>query len=71
VRLAHAFALESDYIKSDMVEISEFPYLANKYAIRGVPKIVINEDIHIEGAIPEQRFVDEILKSLEPRQWTH
>ena len=54
-----------------MVEVSEFPYLATKYNIRGVPKTVINETISIEGAVPEYRFIDEVLKALEPKQWSH
>jgi len=65
VRLTHAFALESDSIRADMVEITEFPFLGNRYAVRGVPKTVINEEIHIEGAFPENRLIDEIIKGLE------
>ena len=47
-----------------MVEISEFPYLGTRYSVRGVPKTIINEDISVEGAVPEYRFVDEVLKAL-------
>ena len=53
VRLAHQLALESDLIRGDMVEAIEFPHLSVKYQVQGVPRTVINEMIHIEGAVPE------------------
>ena len=51
--LAHQLAIESDLIRADMVEASEFPHLAMKYQVMGVPRTVINETIHVEGAVPE------------------
>ncbi|MFN7209066.1 MAG: protein disulfide oxidoreductase [Aggregatilineales bacterium] len=53
VVLAHRFALESDLIRADMVEAMEFPDLAERYQVMGVPRTVINEHVHIEGAAPE------------------
>jgi len=53
VRLAHQLALESDLIRADMVEAIEFPHLSMKYQVQGVPRTVINEMVHIEGAVPE------------------
>jgi glutaredoxin-like protein len=53
VLLAHRFALESDLIRADMVEAIEFPELAEQYQVMGVPRTVINERVHIEGAAPE------------------
>jgi len=53
VRLAHQLALESDLIRGDMVEAIEFPHLSTKYQVQGVPRTVINETVHIEGAVPE------------------
>ncbi len=64
VRLAHQLALESDAITGDMVEAIEFPHLANKYNVMGVPRIVINEDHHIEGAVPEKIFVEHVLQAV-------
>jgi len=48
-----------------MVEATEFPHLANKYQVYGVPRTVINETIHIEGAVPEPIFVSELMKVLD------
>lgn len=53
VLLAHKLAMESEYIVGEMVEATEFPHLAQKYNVMGVPRTVINEKTHIEGAVPE------------------
>jgi predicted DsbA family dithiol-disulfide isomerase len=53
VRLAHQLAVQSDLIRADMVEAIEFPHLSIKYRVHGVPRTVINEMVHIEGAAPE------------------
>jgi hypothetical protein len=63
VQLAHQAAMENELITSDAVEVSEFPHLAQKYNIRGVPKTVINEDEFIEGSGPESMFLSKILEA--------
>ncbi len=65
VQEAHKIALESDMVKADMIVANDFPYLANKYNVSAVPKIVINETHYIEGAIPADAFVNEVVKSAE------
>nr|MBN2276975.1 thioredoxin family protein [candidate division Zixibacteria bacterium] len=64
VRLAHAFAIENEHITADMVEITEFPHLGNRYGVRGVPKTVINENISLEGAVPEYKLIEELNRAL-------
>jgi glutaredoxin-like protein len=64
VRLAHMLAMESDLITADMVEAIEFPHLANKYAVYGVPRTVINEKIHQEGAVPEPMLLAKLLEAV-------
>jgi glutaredoxin-like protein len=61
VRLAHQFAVENSSICADMVEIIEFPFLGQRYAVMGVPKVVINESINFVGALPEERFLEYVL----------
>jgi predicted DsbA family dithiol-disulfide isomerase len=63
--LAHRLAMENEWIKADMVEATEFPHLANKYEVYGVPRTVINETIHVEGAAPEPMIVNELMKVLD------
>lgn len=60
--LAHKLAFASEHITADMVEASEFPHLVAKYQVYGVPKTVINEVIQIEGAVPENILVPELMK---------
>jgi glutaredoxin-like protein len=64
VRLAHKFAMESDLITADMVESVEFPHLANKYQVYGVPRTVINETVHQEGAVPEPMMLAKLLEAV-------
>lgn len=42
---------------ADIVEVSEFPDLAERYAVYAVPKIVINDATEFVGAQPEPIFV--------------
>lgn len=64
VVLAHKLAYVSDTIRSDMIEAIEFPHLANRYNVMGVPRSVINEKDFIEGAVPEAVLVDKVLESI-------
>jgi predicted DsbA family dithiol-disulfide isomerase len=68
VVLAHRLALASDYVTADMVEASEFPHLAQKYSVYGVPRIIINEVIHIEGAVPEDYLMSELMQVMDEKQ---
>lgn len=64
VRLSHQFALECERIKADMVESTEFPHLALKYSVFGVPKTIINETTSVDGAVPEETFLESVLKAI-------
>jgi glutaredoxin-like protein len=64
VRLAHRFALESPFITADMIESQEFPKLADRFNVRGVPKTVIDGMQTIDGAVPEDVFLDRVLRTL-------
>lgn len=65
VRTAHKIAFLNENIVADMVEATEYPNLSDKYNVYAVPKTVINDKIEFEGAIPEDQYVDEVLKVLE------
>jgi len=64
VRLGHGLAIASDKIRADMVEAIEFPHLANKYGVQGVPRTIINENTTIEGSVPEPLFVAKVLEAV-------
>jgi len=59
--LAHQFALESDLVRADMIDIGEFPHLGQRYSVMGVPKTVINEKTEFVGAVPEELFVQQVV----------
>jgi len=63
VRTAHQLAIENPNITADMVESIEFPHLANRYSVMAVPKTVINDKIEFVGALPEEQFIDYVLKA--------
>ena len=50
-----------------MVEASEFPHLANKYQVYGVPRTVINEVVHLEGAYPEEMMISELMQVMDEK----
>jgi glutaredoxin-like protein len=65
VKYAHSAALLNENIYAEMIEATEFPDLASQYSVYGVPKTIINEKIEIEGAVPEDYFVSELLRAAE------
>ncbi|MCW4018360.1 MAG: thioredoxin family protein [Candidatus Bathyarchaeota archaeon] len=56
--IAHKLAIENDNIRADAVDGQEFPMLAQKYAVIGVPKIVLNEKVEFMGAFNEDLFAE-------------
>ena len=64
VILAHQMAVASPMVQADMVEAQEFPHLSIKYQVMGVPRTVINETIHIEGAVPESMMLEKLKEAL-------
>ncbi|MDR5694890.1 MAG: thioredoxin family protein [Armatimonadota bacterium] len=60
-RIAHAMAMESPRVRADVIEAMEFPALADRYGVYGVPKVVINETTSFEGALPEEAFLEHVL----------
>ncbi len=59
--VAHKLAIESDMVKADVISTTEFPYLAMKYNVIGVPKVVINEKVEFVGAFNEDLFAENVL----------
>ena len=62
---AYQLAIESGNIRSDVVEVTEFPHLTQKYNVMGVPKIVINEEHSFEGALPENQFLEQVINAVK------
>lgn len=61
VHLAHQLAVASPLITADMIEASQFPHLAIKEQVLGVPKTVVEGLGAFEGAMPEPQFVERVV----------
>jgi predicted DsbA family dithiol-disulfide isomerase len=64
--LAHEMAFANPHITASAVDASEFPDLARRFRVNGVPKTVVDDTTEIMGALPEDAFVDEALKNVAP-----
>ncbi len=64
VNLAFRLAYESPLITADAIEATEFPELAMKYGVQGVPRTVINDTLDVEGAVPEHMLIDAIKEAV-------
>lgn len=58
--MAFDMAVQSDMVRSEVVEASEFQDLASQYNVMGVPLNVINETQRVEGRAPAHMIVDAI-----------
>ncbi|MBN2115937.1 MAG: thioredoxin family protein [Anaerolineales bacterium] len=67
VLLAHQMAMENpQMIRAEGVEAMEFPELASRFNVSGVPQTVINSGAGtVVGAAPEQQLLAEIRRALQ------
>lgn len=61
-RLAYQAALASPHMSAEVIEIGEFPEVAQRYQVRTVPMTIINEQSAIPGAVDETIFVDQVTR---------
>jgi hypothetical protein len=54
-------AFANPNITAFAVEATEFPDLARRYRVTGVPKTVVNEEVEILGGLPQDDFVQQAL----------
>jgi predicted DsbA family dithiol-disulfide isomerase len=50
-------AFASAHITSHAIEAMEFMELSRKFRVTGVPKTIVNDEIEIMGALPEDMYV--------------
>jgi predicted DsbA family dithiol-disulfide isomerase len=58
-------AFANPNITSHAIEAMEFMELARKYRVTGVPKTIVNDEVEIMGALPEDMFVRAALQISE------
>jgi predicted DsbA family dithiol-disulfide isomerase len=56
-------AIASDRVTATAIEATEFPDLSRAHRVSAVPKIVINDRVEFEGALPEPQFLEAVLRA--------
>jgi len=64
VRNAHRMAMVNPNITADMIEAQEFPELSQRFSVRGVPRTVVNDNFNIDGGLPEDAFISQIIENV-------
>ena len=65
MRLAQHMAVASTRVTAECIEATQFPELSQRYRVMAVPKIVINDRVEFEGALPEPQFLNAILRAVD------
>ena len=68
MRLAQHMAIASTRVTAECIEATEFPELSQRYRVMAVPKIVINDAVEFEGAIPEHDFLSAVLRAVDGKE---
>jgi predicted DsbA family dithiol-disulfide isomerase len=63
-------AFANPNITAYAVEATEFPDLARRYRVSGVPKTVVDETVEVLGALPQDMFIAEALAGLDGSRGT-
>ena len=63
MRLAQHMAIASDRVRAVAIEATEFPELSRAYQVMAVPKIVMNDRVQFEGALPEAQFLEAVVRA--------
>ncbi|MFI5253613.1 MAG: thioredoxin family protein [Bacteroidota bacterium] len=64
VIMGHRLASASEKITSEMIDITAFPDLVNRYNVHGVPRVVINDTHYFEGVLPEDLYLEEVMNAI-------
>ena len=65
MRLAFRFAIQSDHITADGVEVTGYPDLAQRYRVQAVPKTVVGETVQFVGAGPEAMLLKHVQQAAQ------
>jgi glutaredoxin-like protein len=59
--MANRMAIASPKVRALVVEANEYPDLAQRYQVQGVPRTVVNRSGAFVGALPEGQFIESVL----------
>ena len=65
-RVVCQMAMVNPNIRSEIIEVNEYPELAERYNVTAVPLTVIADKVSIPGMVPEAKLVEEIVKAAGP-----
>ncbi len=65
MRLAYKFAIASEKITADGVEVTGFPDLARRYRVSSVPKTVVGDGGEFVGAQSEAALLQHVQQAAE------
>ncbi len=68
MRLAQHMAIASPRVTAECIEATEFPELSQRYRVMAVPKVVINDKVQFEGALPEKDFLGAVLRAVDGKE---
>ncbi len=61
--LAQQMAMESAWVKAELIDAMEYPALVRQYDIRGVPRTIVNGRESIEGLVEAPVLLDAVLRA--------
>jgi glutaredoxin-like protein len=65
---AGQFALESDLVFCESINTAQFPELVDRYGIRALPTVLVNDSHRFVGLTTEDQFLQYIVQSVETVQ---
>jgi glutaredoxin-like protein len=60
IEIAYRLSYYSPLISAEMINLTDFPWLAIRYGTKTVPVTVVNDSVSIEGAFNEQDFIQKL-----------
>lgn len=63
MRVAYQLSLANPKVRAEVVEVNEFPELADRYQVRAVPLTVIADKVAIPGAVHPDALVEAVVKA--------
>lgn len=56
-------AIASPHVRADIVELTEYPDMVDRYAVQGVPKTILNDRLFFEGVLPEPDVLAAVIEA--------
>jgi len=64
-RVLQQMAINSPHVKTDIMDIGEFPRLAERFNIRSVPTVIVDGRLVLVGAAPDTNLAEQIVRAAE------